>query len=72
MRRLHRNQFLLALAVLILTATDSAAKIYIDIDAPSLQKFPVAIADFRDLNGTGRQRDLGGWFPHALGDLLEI
>ena len=31
-----------------------AAKVYLDIDAPTIQKFPIAIADFNNLAKNGR------------------
>jgi TolB protein len=46
-------------------------KVYIDIDSPAFQKFPIAIADFKPLQSGVEKRDLPVWFADALSrDLL--
>jgi len=42
------------------------AKVYIDIDSPSFQKFPIAITDFRKTGSEVHADDLSSWFPDAL------
>lgn len=46
-------------------------KVYIDIDSPAFQKFPIAIADFKPLQSDVEKSDLPVWFADALSrDLL--
>jgi TolB protein len=48
-----------------------SAKVYIDIDSPAFQKFPIAIAEFKALRPAGEAGDLPGWFADTLSrDLL--
>lgn len=47
-------------------------KVYIDIDSPAFQKFPIAITDFKKMSGYSSQEDLSGWFSDTLGKYLEI
>lgn len=63
---------LLALIVFFYTGGPSFARVYIDIDAPSFQKFPIAIPDFKK---TGRQihaEDLSVWFSDSLTNYLTM
>jgi len=46
-------------------------KVYIDIDSPSFQKFPIAITEFRPLQSGAETGDLPVWFAETLSrDLL--
>jgi len=47
-------------------------KVYIDIDAPSFQKIPIALADFTPLSGNAGHQELAAWFPGALGKALDL
>lgn len=47
-------------------------KVYIDIDSPTFQKFPIAITDFKKMSGQSTQGELSGWFSDTLGKYLEI
>jgi TolB protein len=47
------------------------AKVYIDIDSPSFQRFPIAIQDFMN-TGNGQTEDLSSWFPDALANYLSM
>jgi TolB protein len=47
-------------------------KVYIDIDSPSFQKFPIAIADFKPLRPGGETGDLPVWFADTLSRNLLI
>jgi TolB protein len=49
-----------------------AAKVYIDIDSPAFQRFPVAVADFQDLGPERAKEDLSVWFADRLSRLLEM
>jgi TolB protein len=41
-------------------------KVYIDIDSPSFQRFPIAIADFKPLRAGAETGDLPVWFADTL------
>ena len=47
-------------------------KVYINIDSPSAQKFPIAITPFKNMNNAGSQESLSPWFADTLGKTLEI
>jgi TolB protein len=74
MSRISLNGFFCLLAVLIsLCMGDQIfAKVYIDIDSPSFQKFPIAIADFRKTGGDLSSEDLSNWFADSLENYLNI
>ncbi len=46
-------------------------KVYIDIDSPSFQKFPIAITEFRPLR-SGVETDLPAWFADTLSRNLQL
>jgi len=46
-------------------------KVYLDIDSPSFQKFPIAITDFKELKGNQDKENLSAWFSEALTKCLE-
>jgi TolB protein len=50
----------------------SHGRVYIDIDSPTIQKFPLAIADFKNLGKNPDKDKLGTWFPDALGKALQV
>ncbi len=66
--------YLLALLFLLLVAfaPPGHAKVYINIDSPSAQKFPIAITTFKNMNGAGAQESLSPWFADTLGKTLEV
>lgn len=69
------KRILAFLAVLLLTlyAGDQAfAKVYIDIDSPSFQKFPIAISDFATTGKDVHSKDLSSWFSDTLAKDLTI
>jgi len=47
-------------------------KVYIDIDSPAFQKFPIAIVDFGKTSQQSYQTELSGWFSDTLGKYLEM
>ena len=50
-----------------------AQRVYIDIDSPAFQRFPVAVAAFQDLGSdTAPKEDLPAWFSDRLSRLLEM
>jgi len=48
------------------------AKIYIDINAPSIRKFNVAIPDFRNLNKSGENPELAGQLAEVISRDLDL
>ena len=46
-------------------------KVYLDIDSPSFQKFPIAITDFKELKGRQDKEDLSTWLSDTLAKSLE-
>ena len=50
----------------------ACGKVYIDIDSPTFQKFPIAITDFSNLGGGEDQENLSVWFADALTKNLQI
>jgi TolB protein len=47
-------------------------KVYIDIDSPAFQKFPIAITDFRKISQQSYQTELSSWFSDTLARYLEM
>ncbi|MDO9515411.1 MAG: Tol-Pal system beta propeller repeat protein TolB [Syntrophales bacterium] len=50
----------------------ACGKVYIDINSPAFQKFPVAIPEFRNLGNTEPGEDLSAWFADQLSRTLNI
>ncbi len=73
-RREARRLLLGLVLLLLLPGSATQARVYIDIDAPGFQQFPVAITDFQNLGAppAARETDLGGWFADTLGRYLKI
>ena len=72
---MYSKRILTYIAVLLLSlyAGDQAfAKVYIDIDSPSFQKFPIAITDFVTTGKDIHSKDLSIWFSDALAKNLTI
>ncbi len=62
---------MLLLILSLLYRCPAEGKVYIDIDSPSFQKFPIAIADFKPLQPGAETGDLPVWFADTLSrDLL--
>ncbi|MDD5170542.1 MAG: hypothetical protein PHN75_17125, partial [Syntrophales bacterium] len=51
---------------------DAAGKVYIDINSPAYQLFPVAVVDFQRLGGDPVREDLSASFSDTLGRYLEM
>jgi TolB protein len=47
-------------------------RVYIDIDSPAFQKFPIAITDFRKVGQQSYQTELSSWFSDTLAKYLEM
>jgi len=55
----------------ILLAGPAEAKVYIDIDSPTFQKFPIAVTDFVALGGSG-DPEISAWFAAEMGRYLQM
>jgi len=53
-------------------AAPACARVYIDIDSPTLQKFPIAVADFKNLGKGADTGKLETWFADTLGGALQL
>lgn len=49
-----------------------AQRVYLDIDSPAFQRFPVAVADFQRMGGSVPREDLSVWLADSLGRYLEM
>jgi TolB protein len=58
--------------LLLLHSGPAYGKVYIDIDSPSFQKFPIAITEFKALGAGGERGDFPLWFPDTLSRDLAI
>ena len=60
--------FTVGIFVLLLSGLFSpvCARVYIDIDAPTFQKFPIAITDFNRLSTERGGEELSSWFSDTL------
>jgi len=60
------------LLLILFTIPGAAARVYIDIDSPGFQKFPLAITDFRQVGGDKDGLNLSRWFPDATARYLDL
>jgi TolB protein len=67
----HPAMFILVL-LLLFCSGQAHAKVYIDIDSPSFQKFPIAVTDFKPLRPVADKGDLPVWFSETLSRDLTI
>ncbi len=59
--------------VLILSWSFTASsKVYIDINAPGFQKYPIAITDFKNMGTTEDKDNLSVWFAYQLSRYLKL
>lgn len=57
--------------VLLLSGGTAFGKVYIDIDSPAFQQFPMAIPDFKNMH-SDKQNDLSEKFPRILSSKLSL
>jgi len=63
----------LTLVLLVLSGAERVSgKVYIDIDSPSFQKFPIAVTDFKPLRPGQANVELPVWFSDTLGRSLAL
>ncbi|MBN1829543.1 MAG: Tol-Pal system beta propeller repeat protein TolB [Deltaproteobacteria bacterium] len=60
------------LPVLLVGAIPVQSKVYIDINAPAFQRFPIAITDFYDLGESAPVGDMPIWFSDIIGSKLDM
>lgn len=72
--RMRRTQIILWLILLLFAGQDAyaAGKVYIDIDSPAFQRFPVAVVDFQELGGDTPKEDLSTGFSETLSRYLDM
>ena len=72
MQNLKRFVALTMFILFLMYRGPAYGKVYIDIDSPSFQKFPIAIADFKPLRSGAETGDLPVWFADTLSRSLLI
>jgi TolB protein len=72
MRFVRLVAFLLVWMCLLAWGDRASAVVYIDIDSPGFQKYPLAIADLQKLGGSSGRDDLSTWFSDNLSKSLEM
>ncbi|MDO8785679.1 MAG: Tol-Pal system beta propeller repeat protein TolB [Syntrophales bacterium] len=70
---MRRHKFFAYILVFLLLYSGHCAygRVYLDIDSPSFQKFPIAITDFKELKEGQDKENFPAWFSGALGKCLE-
>ncbi len=58
--------------VVLWGSSPACGKVYIDINSPAFQKFPVAIPTFKDTGGTKPGENLSVWFAEQLSQTLNL
>ncbi|MBN2282331.1 MAG: Tol-Pal system beta propeller repeat protein TolB [Deltaproteobacteria bacterium] len=71
---MQKVKIIICVIVLLLSCAAMPAwgKVYIDIDSPAFQKFPIAVPDFSVLGGSEGQGNLSRWFSDEMTRLLDI
>jgi TolB protein len=72
MRDLKHPVISILVLLLLFSSGQAYGKVYIDIDSPSFQKFPIAVADFKPLRPVADKSDLPVWFSDTLSRDLTI
>jgi TolB protein len=73
--RIRYSKIILWLLILLLftgQSADASGKVYIDIDSPAFQRFPIAVVDFQELGGDAPKEDLSAWFSETLSRYLDM
>ncbi|HET57967.1 MAG TPA: hypothetical protein ENN35_05940, partial [Deltaproteobacteria bacterium] len=60
------------LGLLVTWGSPAWSKVYIDINAPAFQRFPIAVQDFKALDENGDPKEGGEWFADEMGRMLDI
>ena len=64
--------YFMVIFLMLCQSHSALGKVYIDIDSPAFQKFPIAITDFKKISEESTRGELSGWFSDTLGKDLEI
>lgn len=72
MRLFLKNVCLVVGLMTLLLPVAGEAKVYIDIDSPTIAKFPIAITDFKNLGRGSDREKLSTWFSDQLAKTLSI
>ena len=72
MHDLRKTLFLALTLLFLFPAGWVYGKVYIDIDSPTFQKFPIAVADFKPLRSVPDAGGLSVWFSDSLSRDLTI
>lgn len=67
-----KTALFLVLASALLFPSALAAKVYINIDSPTIQKFPIAITDFKNLGKSSDRENFSVWFSDQLSQTLNL
>jgi hypothetical protein len=51
---------------------EACGKVYLDIDSPAFQKYPIAITDFQKFSSAQTKEDLPVWFSDTLAQHLNM
>lgn len=57
---------------MLLGCFNAYGRVYLDIDSPTFQKFPIAVTDLKKMSGSPDQEKLAVWFSDTIADLLNI
>jgi Tol biopolymer transport system component len=69
---LCRINLLIPILLVCLFSSLSEARIFIDINSPSVQKIKIAIPDFRDASQSREQPDLAATLPGVISNDLDL
>jgi TolB protein len=69
---MSRKIFFILCVVLAGVVSNLAAKIYIYIDAPATTKFPIAVADFKNIGAAPDIQGISSFLPSVISDNLEV
>ena len=72
MRHLQYRFIPLLVLLVLFSSCPAFGKVYIDIDSPSFQKFPIAVTEFKPLKPAADKGELPVWFADTLARDLTI
>jgi len=72
MDRLKKITWLTVFIVSLLSSFSVYGRVYLDIDSPSFQKFPIAVTDFKKMNAAQDNEKLSIWFSDTLSNYLNM
>ncbi|MBN2254991.1 MAG: Tol-Pal system beta propeller repeat protein TolB [Deltaproteobacteria bacterium] len=63
---------ILIILAFLLSGNTALGKMYIDIDSPAFQQFPMAIPDFKNIDGSDEKTVMSGELPKILSSKLSL